>query len=284
MALKSFLKFLISKVFLINVGIAIVLFLGILYGFNQWLHWYTHHNEALTVPDLKGMHRDEAEELLEKKDLEMVVDDSVYVPDQPELTVIEQQPLARSKVKLNRKIYLTVNSPNPPKVEIPDLTDVSLRQALKILKTKGFEIGDLRYVPGVAQNAVKFLEKDGQKIPQGKMLPKGTTIDLVLEEGRSGKKTDIPQLKGLNKDEASFLLKSKGLNFGSLHYQETVNDSTAAIIYKQRPLYQQDKEIAQGEAIDVWLTDSTGFKQLGIPDSVINNEPSPLKGSDTTNQ
>lgn len=268
-----------------NVVIAVILFVGILYGFNQWLKWYTHHNEALTVPDLKGMHRNEAKELLEKKDLEMVVDDSVYVPDEPELTVIEQQPPSLSKVKLNRKIYLTVNSPNPPKVEVPDLKDVSLRQALKILKTKGFKPGDLRYVPGVAQNAVKFLEKDGQEISPGEMLPKGTTIDLVLEEGRSGEKTEIPRLKGLNRDEASFLLKSKGLNFGSVHFQDQVNDSASAIIYKQRPLYQENKKIAQGEVIDVWLTDSAGFERMGLPDSVINDEPAPGNLREkTTNQ
>lgn len=272
--MKRFFRFLVSKVFLINLVIAIVLGLGILIGLYQWLKVYTHHNESLSVPDLKGMELAEAKDVLKKRDLEFVVADSVYVPDKPQLIIIEQQPQAMANVKINRKIYLTLNSPNPPKVLVPDLKDVSLRQALKILKTKGFKVGELKYVPGLAKNTVKRLEIDGQEAKPETKYEKGTVIDLVLEEGRNSGQTEVPNLKGLKRSDAEFYLKGKGLNFGSIIYDDKVEDSASAIIYKQRPLYKADKEIPKGEIIDVWLTTESHFEQINMPDSSVQEEKS----------
>lgn len=272
--MKRFFKFLISKVFLINVAIAIVLGAGILLGFYQWLKEYTYHNESLSVPDLKGMKVQKAEEVLEKRDLNHVVADSVYIPDKPELNVVEQQPKALSKVKVNRKIYLTINSPDPPKKIVPDLKDVSLRQALKILKTKGFKVGDLKYVPGLGKNTVKRLENNGKKIEPGTKIAKGTKINLVLAKGRNSGKTEIPNLKGLTRNDASFYLKGKGLNFGAILYDDEVKDSASAIIYKQSPLYKPDKKIPKGEIIDVWLTTEDRFEKLNMPDTSIKEDES----------
>ncbi len=248
------LKFLISKVFLINLLIALLLGFGLLWGFFQYLEVYTHHNESLSVPDLKGKKVKEAKKALNDKNMRMEISDSVYVPGKQPKTVIEQHPRPLSKVKRNRKIYLTLNTTNPPKVELPDLKDVSLRQALKILKNHDLKAGELKYVPGIAKNAVKRMELNGEQIKAGKDVPKGTAIDLVLEGGETATKVDLPNLKGRTLDETRFFLKASGLNVGAVVYDSNIVDSSKALIYQQAPEYQPQKEIPQGEAIDVWLT------------------------------
>jgi beta-lactam-binding protein with PASTA domain len=264
--LKPIFRFLISKVFLLNLLAAVALGFALLYGSYFLLKGYTHHNETLSVPDLRGMSIPEAKETLHKRDLEVVIADSAYVPKAQPLSVIEQQPQASDKVKINRKIYLTVNSSNPPKVAVPDLKDVSLRQAMEILKTKGFKVGELIYIPGLAKNTVVRLEVADTTIQPKRKLEKGTTIDLVLEKGRRASRTQIPSLKGLSMSEARFYLKGKGLNFGSKIYDSTVVDSSSAIIYKQRPLYKPQQQIAKGEIIDVWLTSEEAYEQNKNPD------------------
>lgn len=251
---------------MINLLGAVALGFGLLYGAYFLLKGYTHHNETLSVPDLRGMSISEAKVTLHKRDLQVVIADSAYVPNAQALRVIEQQPQASDKVKINRKIYLTVNAPNPPKVEVPELKDVSLRQAMEILKTKGFKVGDLKYVPGLAKNTVVRLEAADTTIQPKCKLEKGTTIDLVLEQGRKASKTDIPSLTGLSMSEATFYLKGKGLNFGSKIYDSTVVDTPSAIIYKQRPLYNPQQKIAKGEIIDVWLTSEEAYEQNKKPD------------------
>lgn len=247
--------------------------LGVLWGTYFWLKSYTNHNEALSVPDLRGMSIAEARKALNKRSLELVVNDSAYVPNKPPLTVIEQMPQASDKVKVNRKIYLKVRSPNPPKVGIPDLKDVSYRQARKILKTKGFKIGELKYVPGMAKNTVVRLEHADTMVKVGNKLDQGSTVDLLLEQGRTAAKTQLPSLTGLSQSEASFYLKGKGLNFGSKIYDSTVVDTPSAIIYKQRPLYEPNEKIAKGEIIDVWLTSKEAYQDSTRADSTAASLP-----------
>ncbi len=272
--MRHFLRFLKSKVFFLNIAIAIVLGFGILIGFYQWLKVYTHHNESLSVPDLSGMKMKEVKKVLDKRDLNYVIDDSTYVPDKPKLAVVEQQPEALSKVKINRKIYLTLNSPNPPKEPVPNLKDVSLRQSLKILKKKGFKVGELKYIPGLAKNTVQRLEVNGRTIGDEDKLEKGTEIDLVLEEGKNSGKTEIPNLKGLTLDDAEFYLKGKGLNFGAVIYEDRIEDSAMAIIYKQKPFFKEDEKIPKGEVMDVWLTTPEQFEKMNMPDSAIKDKQS----------
>jgi beta-lactam-binding protein with PASTA domain len=275
---KPVLRFLISRIFLINLGAAILLGFGILWGTYYSLKAYTNHNEALSVPDLRGMAVAKAREALNKRSLEMVVNDSAYVPNKSPMTVIEQMPQASDKVKVNRKIYLKVSAPNPPEIEVPDLLDVSYRQARKILKTKGFQIGNLQYVPGMAKNTVVRLKNADTTVKAGNKLDQGSTIDLVLEQGRTAAKTQLPSLTGLSQSEASFYLKGKGLNFGSKIYDSTVVDTPSAIIYKQRPLYEPNKKIAKGEIIDVWLTSKKAYHDSTQTDSTAAAIPADTTG------
>lgn len=258
----NLLRFLFSKIFLLNLLIAILLGSGLIYGFFQFLEHYTHHNEALSVPDLRGMKLVKVKKVINNHNLRFTVNDSIFVPDKPKLTVIEQNPKPFSKVKRNRKIYLTVNSPHPPKVEVPDLKDVSLRQALAILETYGLNAGELEYVPDIAQNVVKEMKLDDKTLEPKEMVPKGTSIDLVLGDGLTATKVNLPDLKGATLGEATFFLNAKGLNTGAILYDKEVEDSTEAIIYKQRPLYKPEKKVAQGEAIDIWLTTSKKYKKM----------------------
>ncbi len=186
------------------------------------------------------------------------------MPGVPYFTVVEQMPKANNKVKQNRTIYLKISSDKPPKTHLPNLNDVSLRQAISILQSSGFKVGELEYVPDIAQNQVVKVKKDGRVLEPGVYLKKGSTIDLVLGDGLSTKKVRIPDLRGLTYDEAMFALTGYGFNIGATIFDPEVEDSSMAIIHKQIPLPDPDVKIAQGESIDLWLTTEEKFKALKI--------------------
>src|SRR4029078_11341463 len=71
------------------------------------LNSYTRHGESLTVPDIKGMKIQDAERVLGEKKLRFVITDSLYFPDKPTSSVLEQNPVPQSKVKEGRVVYLT---------------------------------------------------------------------------------------------------------------------------------------------------------------------------------
>ena len=65
--MRHFFRFLVSKVFIINVLIAIILVGGGLYGILYYLDDYTRHNDLIKVPNLVGEDIEEVERQLSKR-------------------------------------------------------------------------------------------------------------------------------------------------------------------------------------------------------------------------
>ena len=238
------------------VLIIVILFVGILY----FLKKYTHHGETQTVPDLQGLSIEDVSRICDEKNLRFKVIDSVYMPDVEYFTVVEQTPPPISKVKKNRMIYLTICSDEPPKVKLPNVIDVSLRQATVMLKNEGLKIGELRYKPDIAKNVVLKIEREGKEIEPGTIIRKGSEIDLVLGDGLTSEKVHVPSLYGRTLDEAIFVLSGVGLNVGFTIFDDKVEDSSKAIIWKQDPLPNPTIRISQGEIVNVYLTNYGTYK------------------------
>ena len=94
----------------------------------------------------------------------------------PARTILEQDPEPGSKVKESRMLYLTLNAATAPPVKMPDLKDVSYRQAEAILQTFGLKVGIVTYQPDLAKNAVLKQLYKGQLIGAGEEIPKGSRI------------------------------------------------------------------------------------------------------------
>ena len=135
----SLIKFLTSKIFLKQIGIAIGAGIVIILLMLFWLKSYTHHGDFETVPELKGKSLEVVEIELSDNKLKMVVQDSAnYNPNYPPYSVIEQQPEAGSQVKENRKIYLTINPSGYRKIGVPNIIRRTYRQAKPTLEALGF--------------------------------------------------------------------------------------------------------------------------------------------------
>ena len=181
----QFLRFLFSKMFLkqlLFIGLtAIVIFIGISFG----LKFITNHNEYQKVPNLKGVPLDALPSIMMDQDLRFeVIDSTKFVPSLPPLTVITHLPTAESEVKKNRKIYLTVNPSGYREITVPNLTQITKRNAESILKAVGFELGEIVYQDNIGKNMVLEIRYKGNKIEPGILLPKTTKIDLVLGNGK----------------------------------------------------------------------------------------------------
>ena len=253
-------RYLISKSFWISVLVALVIIIVGTLVFFKYLNIYTNHGESLSVPDFRGMELEEATEMIKEKNLNFEIIDSLYNPELSPGSIVDQNPSPLSRVKRNRKIYFVVNKSKAPMVEVPDLRDATLRRAVSILKNQGLVVGDLKYEPDIAQNAVLRLEYQGLPIDPDEKIQKGSTIDLILGDGLTSEKIAIPNLKGMSPVDASFYLKGLGFNIGAIVYDDNVSDSNSVLIYKQNPAYKPELELSIGEAIDIWLMDKEEFE------------------------
>jgi len=180
----TFIQFLKSKTFLIQVGIALGVTFVLIYILLLWLDSTTHHGEEVIVPDLKSLTIEEANKLLEEKDLSFVVLDTLhYDPKFPKFSVLEQEPVANYKVKSGRKIYLKLNAADYQIVSVPDLVEKTLRQAEPTLKALGLQVGKINYQPYLAKDMVLEMKFNGKILKPGDKLPKTSAIDLTLGDG-----------------------------------------------------------------------------------------------------
>ena len=170
-----------NKNWLLNIGLGIVatgVFILLLF---LWMNWFTNHNVAVQVPDIVGMKMEEAIQKLDDQGFRFEIIDSVYLEDMKKDAVTEQDPAAGSDVKPNRIIYLVVNALDKPKVKMPMLVDQSLTLAKVLIKNNGLELGNIEYIyDEIGNNLVTKQSINGMEVPAGKMITKGTRIDLVV--------------------------------------------------------------------------------------------------------
>jgi eukaryotic-like serine/threonine-protein kinase len=179
------LKFIFSKTFLKQIGFALVVFLIIIFSLIKWMNGTTNHDVFTEVPNLEGKKLAITKSLLEERNLGLGdLEYKDYNPKFPKEAIVEQNPKAGSKVKIGRKVYLSINKSEYRKVRIPNLKNKTKRQAVSTLKAYDFKIGNISYKPHFAKDAVLDLMYRGKKINKDDTLPYTSIIDLVLGDGK----------------------------------------------------------------------------------------------------
>lgn len=190
--MRNFLNFLKSKVFFIQLGLALIVLVVLVFGILQWLKSSTNHNEFVEVPDLAKLSITQMREVIEDADLRYeVLDSANYNPDYPRFSVIEQNPPAGNKVKQNRKIYVTVNPSGYKKVSVPNIIQVTLRNATAKLRAVGLDVQRVTYIDEFGKDMVYRIKYKGKYIEEGFKLPKTSKIELICGNGNESQSDQI---------------------------------------------------------------------------------------------
>jgi len=241
----------ILKNLLLAIGIVVALSWGVLIG----IDYYTHHGESETIPDLRGLNVEEAEVLLSKKGLYTQIIDSVYVRGKKLGTIIDQIPAPNSNVKSNRPIYLVINSRKVRQVTLPEINDVSFRQADAMLKSVGLSYSSVEYAPSEYKDLVIDVKFHGRSVVPGTRVPEGSSVVLVVGNGlgASDSVMSVPSIKGLKLEEARQRIQSASFVMGAVEFDvPTSGDEDKYVIYRQRPA--AGSSLPVGTRIDVYLS------------------------------
>ena len=217
-----------------------------------FLNVYTKHGDEVVVPNFEGIYIKDLDKFIEDHNVRYEIVDSIYDLEKAKGTVADQDPEAGSKVKPERVIYLTVYAKLNQKIAMPDLIDLSLRQASSLLETYGLKVGDLRYEEGLPP-VIKQLF-NGKSIEPGTLIDKGSKIDLVLGKGVDGGLITVPDLLGLTLAEVRTILAEKQLSLRNIVPDIMDNDTLNARVYKQNPPYDSEEGLYSGSEISIWIT------------------------------
>jgi len=275
--MRKIIDFIKYNFYLRNLAKVIVVAILLILMVNIYLRIYTHHGQALSVPDLKGYSVEEAGEILKKKKLKFEVEDSVYVTEAKGGVIVDQLPKPEFKVKKNRVVFLTINAHTPEKVIMTNVVGYSYRNAKAELVRRGLDIGELIFVPDIAKNMVLKQKLYGYEIKEGDTIYKGSKIDLIIGDGLSNERVTVPDLLSLSIKEAKEKLNESYLNLSEIYDNsvETWQDSSSALIFKQKPESNWGARLPMGSVVDVWATiDSTkmpGYDSLAYLDELKQN-------------
>tara|TARA_R110002012_G_scaffold69003_1_gene178872 strand:- start:7966 stop:8553 length:588 start_codon:yes stop_codon:yes gene_type:complete len=182
--MKNFFNFLKSKTFLIQLGLAAAAVLILVFLSLQWLKSTTNHGEFVEVPDFSKMSVMEMREAVEEAGLRyQVLDSSDFNPDYPRFSILDQNPPAGNKVKSNRKIYFTVNPSGYKKVSVPDIIQVTQRNATSMLRAVGLDVERVTYIDELGKDMVYRMKYKGKYLSPGDRLPKTSKVELICGNG-----------------------------------------------------------------------------------------------------
>jgi beta-lactam-binding protein with PASTA domain len=262
----SFLGFLFKKNFYIHLGIAVILTVVLLLVVIMSLNAYTRHGEAYVVPDVEGITYDRLYENEAARVFNFLVTDSVYDNSLLPGSVIKQNPSAGSKAKEGRTIYLTVVSYTPKLSIMPELKDLTVRQAVTTLRTSGLKIRRLLFTPHFAGNSVLGQYFENDTLLAGTEILEGSEIDLLAGLGEN-QISRVPFVVGLTRDEARGSLQMASFNVGKEHYLDQPNPMHSRV-YRQYPPW--NVEMFPGDSITLYFRSDQTFNFDSL---LISNNP-----------
>jgi len=208
-------QLLTSSKFYLSLFILFLIGTLLLIGFNFFIMpAYTQYHEGLTLPDVTKMPLKKAQSVLTNYGLRYEIAERRANTSYPADYIIDQTPSPNSIVKPDRKVYLTVNTASNPTVIVPDVTNLSLRNAQIQLQNYGLKDGSVSYVSSRFKNSVVR-----QSIPPGTTVDKGKTVNLTVSDGLGIEKVPIPDIVEVRLPQAQQKLQKVGLRIGQIRFK-----------------------------------------------------------------
>ncbi len=179
------------------VAMALVVALAC-YGLKYWLGVYTHHGEAIEVPDLRQKSFKDAQHILRGLGLDVTVSDTGYVKTLSPDCILEQTPEPGARVKSGRMVTVIVNAAHSPMITLPDIIDnSSLREAMAKLSAMGFKVGKPEYIPG-ERDWVYGVTVRGRQVVAGDRI---SVDDVVTVQAGSGIRDESDSIEYVDIDD-----------------------------------------------------------------------------------
>jgi beta-lactam-binding protein with PASTA domain len=227
-----------------------------------WLRLYTHHGQALIMPDLTGLSWADAEKLVKRERFRISIQDSLHILGRPGGEILKQHPAPGSTVKQGRMIYVTTTKYSADKIsssrlpemygksfvrkkrELVDHFEITLREV-----EKRFDPGEPGQILEVRYQGKVIINADGRSYDTE--IAKGDVLEVVVSDKATGKVV-VPDLACKTYEEAIFLLENSGLLPGEVDQDADVTDLSSAYIIAQEPAA-GETEADLGSVVRLWV-------------------------------
>ena len=209
--------------------------------------------DEVELPNFVGIQYESVLNSSKYSDFNIVVEETVYSDEYEKGVICEQKPKYPKTVKKGSEVKIKVSS-GAQKITIPDFSNQEATQVYAELKNLGLEYTESRMNhPSIASGYVIRTEPT-----KGSEVKAGTTVTVYVSLGAQTVMKQVPDVTGINVDDAKRILESYGLKVGTVNLDET-SDEPYGTVLSQDPV--DGNMVATGSFVN--LTVSQG-------DSVIN--------------
>ena len=247
------LKSLFNWKVLLNLVVAIGVFVGLVWLTFRWLEYHTNHGQEIPVPNIVNKSVQEAIKILDDSGLEYEVDSFNYDPKYRPFQVLQVYPVPGSRVKDGRAIQLKVNPRTWARVEVPDVINKYSGLAFQRLEQVGLKVGDTIFEPSIQKDAVLRIMYKGNEVKPKTKIPRFSVVDVVIGSGPM-RNISIPNVVGLTVKEARAVIARSMFEVGLVDHEDGSKDESD-VIYYQDPAAGDVRD--QGMQIDLWASKKT---------------------------
>lgn len=219
------------------IGIILILVFSLLIGVKLYFN-----EEYYEVPDFKNYSVEELKKELKYKKLKVreVGEDFSSLPVGK---IFLQEPAPKEIVKKGRNIKVWV-SKGEALIDIPELDGMNYLDAKILLEKKGLVVDR---VVGVKANG-SYNEVIATDPPSDRLLTKGERISFLVNTSENYSTVKMPDIIGLNVDEAISILNENNLILGNIEYT-TLEDIEKNVVV--RTGVEEGTKLKVGSSIDI---------------------------------
>jgi beta-lactam-binding protein with PASTA domain len=220
-----------------GLGALFVVALGLYLIVDRWLMpSYTRQHAVQYVPDVRQLPFTQAAQHLEAQGLRVErIPSRQFRPDLPLETVVDQTPPPQAPVKPGRRIYLIVNAGRQPRVTVPSVIGMSIREAVSRLNALGLRADSLQ--PDSLPSPYARTITRQYPLP-GDSVAEGSQVMLWYSTGLGERIVTVPDVTGRSIAEAQRILLAHHLRSVVVEPAEeteiTPEDSTRLVIRQSR--------------------------------------------------
>ncbi len=175
---------------------------------------FVRHGAEVEVPDLKGMEYAKAAQLLAEKGLEIASGGWQYDQDQPDSTIISQDPEPRMMIKKGRSVKVVI-SRGAEMIAVPYLAGLTLVRAVNLLDRTGLSVAS---IDSLASDSIALGSVINSEPEPGVKLERGGGVKITVSKGPTEGRMAMPDLVGKKLAEYQGQLVAQGLVIGEIKY------------------------------------------------------------------
>ncbi len=170
---------------------------------------------TVTVPDLAGYTVEDATAMLEELGLKIAVGTEVASYDYEVGRIVSQTPKADNVVKTGNTVTVNI-SKGYLTGTVPNVVGNTQSGAAFRLEENGYSVGSITHA---YSNTIPAGCVISQFPTAGELVATGSTVSLVISDGKEDTTVPVPNVVGLTLNEAETAIKKAGLTTGKVEYR-----------------------------------------------------------------